>query len=213
MWDCKHRKAEDRCDRRKTVCFPGGIGCVLKGKFVFPLRAEQDPLAKNMKADMTTSGKIVTALMMKKLMVKYRKAGKTVAFTNGCFDILHYGHVSYLEAAKKNDTRILVIGLNSDKSVRMLSKGPERPIVPQKERALLLAALACVDHVVLFNESTPQKLIATLKPDILLKGADWKGKTVAGADVVTKNGGRVEFVEYLPGLSTTNIVEKIRKCG
>ncbi|NTV29021.1 MAG: D-glycero-beta-D-manno-heptose 1-phosphate adenylyltransferase [Candidatus Omnitrophica bacterium] len=162
---------------------------------------------------MKTAQKIVTAPILRKLIARYRKAGKTVAFTNGCFDILHYGHVSYLEAARKDDSRILIIGLNSDRSVRAQNKGPERPIVPQSERARVLAALACVDHVVLFNEPTPQKLIETLGPDVLIKGADWKGKPVAGADAVRSKGGRVEFIKYLPGLSTTNIIQKIgRSC-
>ncbi|MBF0619243.1 MAG: D-glycero-beta-D-manno-heptose 1-phosphate adenylyltransferase [Candidatus Omnitrophica bacterium] len=159
---------------------------------------------------MTTAAKILTIAALKKKIQQYRRQKKSIVFTNGCFDILHYGHVSYLEAVKKNDRRVLVVGLNSDASVRTLSKGPERPIVPQKERALLLAALACVDHVVMFNESTPQKLIEALEPDVLAKGADWKGKEVAGADVVRAAGGRVEFIKYIPGLSTTNIVEKIR---
>ncbi len=160
---------------------------------------------------MKTSKKVCSAAVVRKLMVRFRKEGKVMAFTNGCFDILHYGHVSYLEAAKKDDSRILVVGLNSDASVRSLGKGKERPIVPQKERALVLAGLAVVDFVVIFNESTPEALIKKLQPDILLKGADWKGKAVAGTDVVTARGGRVEFVKYLPGLSTTNVIEKIRK--
>jgi len=157
--------------------------------------------------------KITSVATLKKFITQYRKAGKTVAFTNGCFDILHYGHVSYLEAAKKDDSRVLIIGLNSDKSVRSLEKGPNRPIVPQAERAKVLAALQCVDHIVIFNEPTPQKLIEALKPDVLIKGADWKGKKVAGADAVKAHGGRVEFVTYIKGLSTTNIIEKIsRSC-
>jgi D-beta-D-heptose 7-phosphate kinase/D-beta-D-heptose 1-phosphate adenosyltransferase len=132
-----------------------------------------------------------------------------IAFTNGCFDILHYGHVSYLEAAKKKD-RVLIVGMNSDASVRSLNKAPDRPIVPQDQRAAVLAGLACVDFVILFDEPTPAKLIAALKPGILIKGADWKGKEVAGADVVKANGGRVEFITYIERLSTTNIIEKIR---
>lgn len=160
---------------------------------------------------MRVSKKILSAAVLKKLIVRYRKAGRTVVFTNGCFDILHWGHVSYLEAAKKNDKRILVIGLNSDVSVRSLNKGVERPIVPQKERALLLAALACVDHVVIFNEPTPYALIKMLVPDVLVKGADWKGREVAGSDVVKAHGGKVEFIKYIDGLSTTHIVEKIRR--
>ncbi len=155
--------------------------------------------------------KVISAGSLRKKLTVYRRQKKTIVFTNGCFDILHWGHVSYLESAKKNDTRVLVIGLNSDASVRSLDKGKERPIVPQRERALLLAALACVDHVVIFNGSTPYKLIKTLVPDVLIKGADWKGKEVAGADVVKANGGKVEFIKYIDGLSTTNIVEKIRR--
>jgi D-beta-D-heptose 7-phosphate kinase/D-beta-D-heptose 1-phosphate adenosyltransferase len=154
--------------------------------------------------------KIVSVPALEKLIAKYRRSGKTIVFTNGCFDILHYGHISYLEAAKKNNFRILIIGLNSDRSVRALEKGLNRPIVPQAERAKVLAALACVDHVVLFNEPTPQKLIAALKPDVLIKGADWRGKKVAGADMVKANGGRVEFVKYIQGLSTTNIIARIK---
>ena len=163
---------------------------------------------------MVSSKKIVSVPALKKLIAKYRRAGKTIAFTNGCFDILHYGHVSYLESAKNNNSRVLIIGMNSDKSVRSLKKGPDRPIVPQAERAKVLAALSCVDHVVVFNEPTPQKLIETLKPDILIKGADWRGKKVAGADAVKAIGGRVEFITYIQGLSTTNIIEKIgRSCA
>ena len=163
---------------------------------------------------MVSSKKIVSVPALKKLIAKYRRAGKTIAFTNGCFDILHYGHVSYLESAKNNNSRVLIIGMNSDKSVRSLKKGPDRPIVPQAERAKVLAALSCVDHVVVFNEPTPQKLIEALKPDILIKGADWRGKKVAGADAVKAIGGRVEFITYIQGLSTTNIIEKIgRSCA
>ncbi|MBF0388146.1 MAG: D-glycero-beta-D-manno-heptose 1-phosphate adenylyltransferase [Candidatus Omnitrophica bacterium] len=160
---------------------------------------------------MRTIKKIQSVVAMKRLIAGYRKAGRTVAFTNGCFDILHYGHVSYLETAKKDDSRILIVGLNSDASVRSLGKGEERPIVPQEERAAVLAGLAAVDFVVIFNEPTPYELIKKLQPDILLKGADWKGKDVAGADVVKAHGGRVEFVKYLPGLSTTNVIEKIKR--
>lgn len=159
---------------------------------------------------MKTSQKIVSKETLKKKIAALRRQGKTVVFTNGCFDILHAGHVSYLELAKKDAKRTLIIGLNSDVSVRTLEKGPERPIVPQKERAQLLAALACVDYVVLFNEPTPEKLIKFLSPDTLIKGADWKGKTVAGSEFVKK----VEFLPYIKGLSTTNIVAKIKAlCG
>jgi rfaE bifunctional protein nucleotidyltransferase chain/domain len=159
---------------------------------------------------MTTLSKVIKLPALKKKLALLRRQGRVIAFTNGCFDILHYGHVSYLEAAKKKD-RVLVVGMNSDVSVRTLEKGPERPIVPQDQRAAVLAGLACVDFVVLFDTSTPEGLIAAVKPDILIKGADWKGKTVAGADVVKANGGRVEFITYIDRLSTTNIIEKIRR--
>ena len=156
---------------------------------------------------MKTSQKIVSKEALKTKIAGLRRQRKTIVFTNGCFDILHYGHVSYLEAAKKDHSRILIIGLNSDASVRTLEKGPGRPIVLQAERARLLAALSCVDFVVIFPESTPEKLIKFIQPDILIKGADWKGKTVAGSEFVKK----VEFPRYIKGLSTTNIIEKVRK--
>ncbi len=155
--------------------------------------------------------KVVKAVVLKKKLAGLRRKGLSIAFTNGCFDILHWGHVSYLAAAKKNNSRVLVVGLNSDASVRSLEKGSERPIVPQAERAGVLAGLESVDFVVIFNEPTPYALIRQLQPDILLKGADWKGKDVAGSDIVQACGGRVEFVNFLPGLSTTNIIEKIRR--
>ncbi|MBF0123572.1 MAG: adenylyltransferase/cytidyltransferase family protein [Candidatus Omnitrophica bacterium] len=156
---------------------------------------------------MKTVHKIVSKDTLKEKIAALRRKGKRIVFTNGCFDILHAGHVSYLEEAKKDNKRILIIGLNSDGSVRSLEKGLGRPIVPQKERAKLLAALSCVDFVVIFNESTPEKLIKFLSPDILIKGADWKGKKVAGSEFVKK----VDFIRYIKGLSTTNIIEKIRK--
>lgn len=142
--------------------------------------------------------------LLKKLPV-LRRQGKTIAFTNGCFDLMHIGHVKYLEDAGKGD-RVLIVGLNSDSSISRI-KGPGRPIVTQKSRAAVLAALESVDFVVIFNEDTPYKTIAAIKPDILIKGADWKGKTVIGEDLVKK----VEFVKFVQGFSTTNIIEKIVK--
>ncbi len=158
---------------------------------------------------MTTFNKVLKLPALKKKLALLRREGRVISFTNGCFDILHYGHVSYLEAAKKQG-RVLIVGMNSDASVRGL-KGPLRPIVPQDQRAAVLAGLACVDFVVFFDDPTPYALISALKPDILIKGADWKGKEVAGADVVKAHGGRVEFIKYIERLSTTNIVEKIRQ--
>lgn len=155
--------------------------------------------------------KIVSVGSLKKKLGVLRRAGKKIAFTNGCFDILHFGHVSYLASAKKSG-RILVVGLNSDDSVRRL-KGPGRPVNNELDRAGVLAALAAVDFVVIFSEDTPYRLICDVKPDILIKGADWKGKEIAGADVVKKNGGKVELIKYLDGLSTSNIVKKIKGRG
>ena len=155
--------------------------------------------------------KIVDRRSLRKILTRLRKDGNTIAFTNGCFDILHFGHVSYLERAKK-DNRVLIVGLNSDSSARKI-KGRNRPIIPQKERAGVLAALSCVDYVTIFNEATPLKMIQALQPDILMKGADWKGKDVTGSQVVRSYGGRVEFIRYLKGFSTTKIIQAIAaKC-
>ena len=156
---------------------------------------------------MNSKKKILKLDSLRKKIAALRRQGKRIVFTNGCFDILHYGHVSYLEAAKKKN-RILVIGLNSDASIRQI-KGDQRPIIAQKERAALLAALACVDYITIFNEPTPLRVIEALKPDVLIKGADWKGKAVVGADVVKAYGGRVEFIRYINGLSTTHIIQSI----
>lgn len=158
---------------------------------------------------MNTRTKIVTLATLKKKIFQLRKQGRRIAFTNGCFDILHLGHVSYLQNAKKAD-RILVIGLNSDRSVKKI-KGPHRPIVDEKARAAVLAALACVDYVTLFNEETPLKLIETLKPDVLIKGSDWKGKGVVGSECVLARGGKVEHAKYISGISSTNIINRILK--
>lgn len=153
--------------------------------------------------------KIISLATLKSKISYLHRQGKTVVFTNGCFDILHFGHVHYLEKAKRNN-RILIVGLNSDASVRKI-KGEKRPILPQGERARILAALSCVDFVVIFNEATPYRLIETVKPDVLIKGADWKKKTVVGEDVVLRLGGRVEFAKYLKGFSTTSTIQKILK--
>ena len=160
---------------------------------------------------MNSQKKIVTIASLKRPIRQWRRKKKKIAFTNGCFDILHFGHVSYLEKAKGHD-RILILGLNSDASVRKI-KGPQRPINPEKERAAVLAALTCVDYVVIFNEDTPYQLIKAVQPDILIKGADWKGKEVACSDIVRERGGKVEFIAYVPQFSTTKLIEAIsEKC-
>ena len=160
---------------------------------------------------MNTLTKIVSAEKLLKLLPRLRRGKRKIAWTNGCFDILHWGHISYLEKAKK-DGRILIVGLNSDRSVRMI-KGSKRPIVPQKARAAVLAGLACVDYVTIFDEATPEKVIKKLKPDILIKGADWKNKEVAGQKSVKKSGGKVEFIKYIPHYSSSEIIQTIlEKC-
>ena len=147
--------------------------------------------------------------LMKILPIR-RAQGRRIVFTNGCFDLLHIGHIRYLEAAHDMGD-LLVVGVNTDESVRTLSKGNGRPIVPQDQRAEVLAALACVDYVVLFDEPDPGQLIADLQPDILVKGGDWKLDQIVGREVVEARGGSVRTIPLIPEVSTTGLVEKIRK--
>jgi D-beta-D-heptose 7-phosphate kinase/D-beta-D-heptose 1-phosphate adenosyltransferase len=135
--------------------------------------------------------------------------GAKVAFTNGCFDLLHPGHVTYLEAAR-DLADVLVVGLNSDESVRRL-KGPARPILSEAERATVLAGLRSVDYAVIFGEDTPAGLIRALVPDVLVKGGDWPVESIVGREVVEAAGGRVLTIPFVEGQSTTGIVERIRK--
>jgi rfaE bifunctional protein nucleotidyltransferase chain/domain len=137
-----------------------------------------------------------------------KRNGKLVVFTNGCFDLLHPGHIRSLEAARALGD-VLIVGLNSDESVRTL-KGPGRPVIPAEERAEILASLECVDAVVIFNESTPQKVVAALLPDILVKGGDWPGNQIVGREEVEAAGGKVVLIDVVPGYSTTEILKKIR---
>ena len=137
--------------------------------------------------------------------------GKTVVFTNGVFDILHPGHLRYLQQARALGDA-LIIGLNADASVRR-NKGPERPINPEAERAEILEALECVDAVVAFDEDTPAEIIAAVQPDILVKGADWAADAIVGRDTVEARGGRVVRVPIEQGYSTTAIIERIRGAG
>lgn len=153
--------------------------------------------------------KIFSRETLKEQLNGLRQVGKTIVFTNGCFDILHVGHVRYLGEAKKLGD-ILVLALNSDASVRII-KGEKRPLVPEEERADIMAALESVDYVILFDEPTPQLLIEYLQPDILVKGGDWAKAAIAGADFVKAAGGRVITIPLTEGRSTTNIVEKIRQ--
>jgi len=139
----------------------------------------------------------------------WQRAGQKVVFTNGCFDIVHLGHIDYLEKARTLGDR-LVLGLNTDASVSRL-KGPARPVVDEYARARLMAALSFVDTVILFDEPTPKALIEALKPDILVKGDDYTIETIVGADFVINNGGEVKTVALVKGYSTTALIEKIKQ--
>jgi rfaE bifunctional protein nucleotidyltransferase chain/domain len=135
--------------------------------------------------------------------------GRRVVFTNGCFDLLHLGHVRYLERARSLG-EALIVGVNTDASVRRLEKGPGRPVNPEGDRAAVLAALACVDRVVLFGEDTPLKLISALQPDILVKGGDYRPEEIVGREVVLNRGGQVHVIPFFPGYSTTALLGRIR---
>ena len=144
---------------------------------------------------------------IEKEIIKLKQQNKKIVFTNGCFDILHVGHVKYLRKSK-NFGDILIVGLNSDSSVKKL-KGESRPINNELERAEILDELKCVDYVVIFSEDTPINLIKKIKPDIYTKGGDYTIETLPEAPTVIKNGGSVEFIDFVEGKSTTNIINKI----
>ena len=152
--------------------------------------------------------KIVSLRTLSRAARRARARGKRIVFTNGCFDLLHAGHVVLLERAKQRGD-LLVIGLNSDRSVRLL-KGPGRPIVPQRDRAQLLAALASVDYVVIFDQPTPSGVIERLLPQILIKGADWAAGDIVGAEAVRRAGGRVIRLPLVKGRSTSQLIARIR---
>lgn len=152
--------------------------------------------------------KILERETLRTKLEELRKEGKKIAFTNGCFDILHVGHVRYLREAKKT-ADVLVLALNSDSSVRSI-KGEKRPLVPQQERAEVLEALEFIDFVTIFPEATPLELIKFLKPDVLIKGGDWPEEKVVGREEVKKWGGKVTIIPEVECKSTTNIVEKIK---
>lgn len=144
------------------------------------------------------------------LVNRARSRGHTIVFTNGVFDILHPGHTRYLADAKALGD-VLIVGINSDRSARALGKAPDRPITTEAERAEVLAALASVDAVVIFDEDTPHEIVSALQPDVLVKGADWGENAIVGRDVVEARGGRVVRVELSPGFSTSSILAEIRK--
>ena len=148
--------------------------------------------------------KIIDRAKIKDIVTQRKNEGKRVVFTNGCFDIIHAGHVRYLTEAKKLGD-ILVIGLNSDSSVSTIKPG--RPIIPEQQRAEVLSALSMVDYITLFNEDTPYELIKEIKPDILVKGADWDTKNIVGSDIVKE----VRTIPFVKGVSTSEIIKKIKK--
>lgn len=151
---------------------------------------------------------LITRALAQHITTELHSQGKTVVFTNGCFDILHVGHVSYLEAAKKLGD-VLIVGVNSDDSVRRL-KGASRPVNPASERAAVLSALRAVDFTCLFEEDTPFNLIYALEPDILVKGGDYTPETVVGADIVQNRGGRVIILPFVEGKSTTRVIQRLQ---
>ncbi len=158
---------------------------------------------------MTTKGKLLSLLALTRRVQRWRRAGRRIVFTNGCFDLLHAGHVASLEEARSLGDA-LIVGLNSDRSMRRL-KGPARPLVAQRERARVLAGLACVDAVILFDAPTPARVIARLQPDVLAKGGDWAAGAIIGAAIVTARGGRVVRLRYIRGASTTALITRIVK--
>ena len=155
------------------------------------------------------TSKIVTTEQLVPLLAQARAQRQRIVFTNGCFDLMHVGHTRYLQAAKELGD-LLVVGVNSDASVRNQSKSTDRPIVPESQRAEVLAALGCVDYVVLFPERDPHRLIRAVQPDVLVKGGDWSVDTIVGRDVVEGLGGVVKTIPLVPGISTTTLIHRIR---
>jgi len=154
-------------------------------------------------------GKVKKREELGAILEDMKKKGKRIVFTNGCFDLLHVGHIRYLEEAKGFGD-ILVVGMNGDRSVRNL-KGPERPILPEEERAEILSGLGCVDYVTLFDEPDPFQLISVLKPHTLVKGGDWTRETTVGREVVEESGGEIVILPFVQGSSTSNIIQTILK--
>jgi D-beta-D-heptose 7-phosphate kinase/D-beta-D-heptose 1-phosphate adenosyltransferase len=153
--------------------------------------------------------KILTKEQLAPVLQRARTQKKRIVFTNGCFDLMHVGHTRYLQAAKDLGD-LLVVGVNSDASVRSLNKAPDRPIVPDAQRAEVVAALSSVDYVVLFDEGDPHSLITSLQPDVLVKGGDWSVERIVGREIVEARGGVVRTIPLVPGVSTTSIIQRIR---
>lgn len=154
------------------------------------------------------SGKLKSIDELAEIAAQARKNGKTVVFTNGCFDLLHRGHVHVLRQAKAAGD-LLIVALNSDRSVKAI-KGSSRPILPESDRIELISAMEMVDYVIIFDEPDPYRVIAAIKPNVLAKGGDWSTEKIVGADIVEQAGGRVIVIPYLRGFSTSEIIERIR---
>ncbi len=159
--------------------------------------------------DADMSVKVMTRDQLAPLLSTARTQGKRIVFTNGCFDLMHIGHTRYLQAAKDFGD-LLVVGVNSDASVKILNKAPDRPIVSDAQRAEVVAALGCVDYVILFNEPDPHSLIAALQPDVLVKGGDWAVERIVGREIVEARGGLVKTIPLVPDISTTSLIQRIR---
>jgi rfaE bifunctional protein nucleotidyltransferase chain/domain len=160
-------------------------------------------------SECSTSPKVVSWGAAARWVKRLQTQGQKVVFTNGCFDLLHPGHVAYLEQARSLG-EALIVGVNTDDSVRRLGKGEGRPVTPEADRARVLAALACVDRVVLFDEDTPLELITAVQPDILVKGGDYQLAEIVGREVVEARGGQVLALPFIPGYSTTALLAHLR---
>lgn len=196
----------DLCEAANLANVAGGLevekfGCV-------PISADE-VLADLRLSERCENGKLCGVNEVVAELTLRRDRGETVAFTNGCFDLLHAGHVDFLKRCRR-EASLLIVGLNSDASVRTLGKGDDRPIHCFEDRAAVLSALECVDYIVGFEEDTPENLIRLIKPDVLAKGEDWGGRGVVGGKFVEKNGGKVVLIPLVEGRSTTSIIERIR---
>ncbi len=156
------------------------------------------------------SRKILGWAALRRHLAKLRGDGKRIVFTNGCFELIHPGHVRYLREAKRLG-EVLVVAINSDASARRLGKGNGRPVVGERDRAEVIAALEVVDYVTLFDQDTPRELIAYLSPDVLVKGGDWEIEKIVGADLVRSQGGKVKVIPYASGYSTTELIRRLRR--
>lgn len=163
-------------------------------------------------AQAPTDPRIMDRVALVRMVNVWRLKSDRIVFTNGCFDILHRGHVEYLQEAAALGDR-LVIGVNTDRSVQRLGKGLDRPINDQDSRALVLAALRYVDAIVIFDEDTPLELISAIQPDVLVKGGDWKPEDIVGSDVVKARGGEVRSLKLVEGFSTTRLIDRIKHGG